>query len=408
MNPLNNICEVCKSHDVSTVLNLGKHPMCDDLLQIGSRETCEEFEIEISLCKECMTAHQVHPVPKRRLFPTSYHYRSGMTQDVLSGMRGLVGELKAQYGDLKGKVIVDVGCNDGSLLKFFAAEGATVCGIEPTAASFDARQAGIPVINDFLDSGTARKLVSEHGFPDFVTFTNVFAHIENMDELLDSVAILLGKDGRLVVENHYLGAVLDRYQFDTFYHEHPRTYSLTSFVAIARRLGRNIESYAFPSRYGGNIRVVIGPGEARGKPTGEVLAVEQGYFERFREMREVIQRWVGSRETILQSVRGSDGKIYAKAFPGRAAIMIKLLGLTEADVAAVFEKPGSMKIGHYVPGTKIPILSDDELLATVPEPRRILNLAWHIRGEIQSYLAGLDANIHCVDIFSSTDFGPAR
>lgn len=408
MNSKNDTCEVCRSPGVRTVLNLGKHPMCDDLLQIGSNEKCEEFEIEIALCKECMTAHQVHPVPKRRLFPTSYHYRSGMTQDVLSGMRGLVGELKAEYGDLKGKFVVDVGCNDGSLLKFFATEGARVCGIEPTAAALDARRSGIQVINDFLDTATAKKLVSEYGSPDFVTFTNVFAHIENMHELLDSVAILLGKHGRLVVENHYLGAVLDRYQFDTFYHEHPRTYSLTSFRAIARRLDRNIESYAFPSRYGGNIRVVIGPGQARGEPIDKIIAVEQGYVERFGEMRKVIRQWTDSREAILQSVRGRDGKIYAKAFPGRAAIMIKMLGLTEADVAAVFEKPGSMKIGHYVPGTKIPILSDDDLLRSIPTPRRILNLAWHIRGEIHSYLAGIDSSIHCVDIFSPADFGPSE
>lgn len=399
-------CEVCKSTDVIPVLNLGKHPMCDDLIPVGNPAVCEEFEIEISLCKQCLTAHQMHPVPKRRLFPSSYHYRSRMTQDVLAGMRGLVAEIKSQFGDLRGKLVVDVGCNDGSLLKYFVAEGARVCGIEPTSAALDAKKAGLPVINDYFDPASARRLVQEHGYPDYVTFTNVFAHIENMDELLESVAILLEKGGRLVVENHYLGAVLDRYQFDTFYHEHPRTYSLTSFVAIARRLNRNIETCAFPSRYGGNIRVVIGPGEARGSSIGDTLVKERDCFDRFAEIRKVIAKWAGNRETLLQSVRCSDGKIYAKAFPGRAAIMIKLLGLTDAEIAAVFEKPGSMKIGHYIPGTRIPILSDDALLRTIPEPRRILNLAWHIHAEIAPYLATLDPGLQCVDIFSPASYRP--
>jgi SAM-dependent methyltransferase len=397
-------CEVCRANDIVPVLNLGSHPLCDDLIPVGRPETCEEFQIEISLCRECLTAHQVYPVPKRRLFPSTYHYRSAMTQDVLDGMRGLVAEVKAQYGDLKGKFVVDVGCNDGSLLKFFAKEGAKVCGIEPTAAAQDAQKAGVPVINDYLDPQSALRLVTEHGNPDFVTFTNVFAHIENMDELLESVAILLGSNGRLVVENHYLGAVLDRFQFDTFYHEHPRTYSLTSFAAIGRRLGRKIESYGFPSRYGGNIRVIIGPGEMRGNPVDEITMRERTFIDRFGRMREVIRKWIGSRDALLGSVRCSDGKIYAKAFPGRAAIMIKMLGLTEADIAAVFEKPRSMKIGHYLPGTRIPIMSDDDLLRTIPEPRRILNLAWHIRSEIRQYLLGLDPKILCADIFAPDDF----
>jgi SAM-dependent methyltransferase len=149
------ICEVCKSGDLTTVLDLGMHPLCDDLLEIGATETCEEFQIEIALCNHCLTAHQLHPVPKRKLFPTSYHYRSSMTQDVLNGMEGLVGRTKEKYGSLIGKKVVDIGCNDGSLLKFFRSEGAQVFGVEPTAAANDAEQAGIHVINDFFDVDVA-------------------------------------------------------------------------------------------------------------------------------------------------------------------------------------------------------------------------------------------------------------
>ena len=75
MTTENIVCEVCKSADVSNVLDLGMHPLCDDLLRIGASEVCEEFKIEIALCNNCFTAHQLHPVPKRKLFPSSYHYR---------------------------------------------------------------------------------------------------------------------------------------------------------------------------------------------------------------------------------------------------------------------------------------------------------------------------------------------
>ncbi len=206
------------------------------------------------------------------------------------------------------------------------------------------------------------------------------------------------------MENHYLGAVLDSYQFDTFYHEHPRTYSFSSFLAIAKRLGKNIEHISFPSRYGGNIRVIIGPGQPIRQNMEDIINRERGFYRRFSDMRSVITCWINDKEKLLESVRGVDGKIYAKAFPGRAAIMIKMLGLTSKDIAAVFEKNGSMKIGHFVPGTQIPIRGDDEILAIIPQPRRILNLAWHIRSEIKSYLDNIDPEIKCVEIFSPSDY----
>lgn len=401
------ICEVCKSTDLSMVLDLGMHPLCDDLLAIGAVEKCEEFWIEIALCNNCLTAHQLHPVPKRKLFPSSYHYRSSMTQDVLNGMQNLVARTKEKFGPLNGKKVVDVGCNDGSLLKFFRGEGAQVFGVEPTAAAKDAEQASIRVINDFFDANVASAIVREIGYPDFITFTNVFAHIEDMDSLLKAVNILMDNNTRLIIENHYLGAVLERFQFDTFYHEHPRTYSVHSFVEIAKRLERNIEVVEFPARYGGNIRVVIGPaspGNREAASLQRALEQEKSFLFKFERMRAAIQTWKVGRDTLLAKVRSIDGKIYGKAFPGRAAILIKLLNLSEKDVVAVFEKPNSMKIGNYIPGTRIPILSENELNSMAPAPRVILNLAWHISSEIHAYMKTLDSLYECVDIFSPDEY----
>jgi len=401
------ICEVCHSNDLVPVLNLGNHPLCDDLLKIGTDEKCEEFQIEIALCNNCLTAHQLHPVPKRKLFPSSYHYRSSMTQDVLNGMQGLVIRTKERFGDLAGKKIVDIGCNDGSLLKFFKNEGSQVFGVEPTGAANDAVKNGIRTLNDFFDSAIAEKIVKEAGYPDYITFTNVFAHIENMDGLINAVQVLMGKNTRLIVENHYLGAVLDRFQFDTFYHEHPRTYSTHSFMEVAKRLGRNIEAVEFPARYGGNIRVFIGPASpaaADVEVLKNALNGEKDFPLKFEQMRVVINQWLENRDTLLSKVRSKEGKIFCKAFPGRAAILIKLLGLSADDIHGVFEKPNSMKVGNNLPGTKIPILSEDKMLALAPPPRKILNLAWHISDEINFYMKGIDPGYECVDIFSPMDY----
>jgi len=407
----NKVCEVCHSDDLVEVLDLGWHPLCDDLLKVGSEENCEEFKIEIALCNKCFTAHQLHPVPKKKLFPSSYHYRSGMTKDVLDGMQDLVSRAIKRYGDLAGKKVVDIGCNDGSLLNFFKNQGAQVLGVEPTGAANDATQKGIKTINEFFDSVVAYKIIKEIGYPDFITFTNVFAHIEDMDELIKAVRLLMGKNTHLIIENHYLGSVLDRFQFDTFYHEHPRTYSIHSFVEIAHRLKSNLEGVEFPERYGGNIRVFIGPDKPSvkdGEALTNALKREVKFLSKFEGMRLVIGRWIQGRDNLLSSLRSDCEKIYCKAFPGRAAILIKLLGLSSNEIGAVFERPNSMKVGYRVPGTNIPILSDKEILTVAPPPRKILNLAWHISKEINLYMKEVNDGYECIDIFSPDFFGSAE
>jgi hypothetical protein len=88
--------------------------------------------------------------------------------------------------------------------------------------------------------------------------------------------------------------------------------------------------------------------------------------------------------------------------------LIKLLGLDEEWISAVYEKPGSLKIGHYVPGTRIPIRSDDELFALLDKTQPLLNLAWHIPGEIRSYLTEHGYTGPIIDILSAEDFGSGR
>jgi len=378
-------CEVCDNTKLTSKLNLGLHPMCDDLIKIGDHRVCKEYPIELLHCSICNTVHQKYQIPKQDLFPSDYHYRARFTGDVLNGMKQLVEDIETEFGSVEGKHVLDIGCNDGSLLDFFKAKGAFTYGIEPTDAAKDAKEKGHMITNAYFDEEVAKDYIK----PDIITFTNVFAHIEDLNGLLDNLKLLMKEDTLLVIENHYLGAVLDKNQFDTFYHEHPRTYSLNSFAHIASKLGREVISVDFPSRYNGNIRVVIGDQDKMEKNTLSNIITclsEEAYFsEELSVMNLSIQRWkINKLAEILRAYK-KYGKLEAKAFPGRAAIPIKLLGLDENIIKCVYEKPGSLKIGYKVPGTNIPILSDDEI-GDLSEKKCILNLAWHISSEIETYL----------------------
>lgn len=400
-------CEVCGSSGLRAAIDLGLHPMCDDLVPVGNGYVCKDYPIDILYCEICRTAHQRFQIPKRELFPKTYHYRSRHTADVLNGMKELVAATEAVVGGLVSKKVLDVGCNDGSLLSFFAEKGAKTFGIEPTGAAADAVERGHVVINDFFSEEVSRQFVREHGQPDIISFTNVFAHIEDLKGVISSLKIAAHEGTLIVIENHYLGAILERNQFDTFYHEHPRTYSFTSFVHIAKSLGMEIVLAEFPKRYGGNIRVflgVSGGSHAVRERLAELHVAESGFGKGLDELAAKVSIWRKKKLAQIEAEAGKHGPLAAKAFPGRAAIPVKLLNLSPDHLSATYEKPSSAKVGNYIPGTRIPIRSDDDFSPATHGAGPVLNLAWHIADEIKAYLRQRGYSGPIIDIISPDDF----
>jgi hypothetical protein len=377
-------CEVCGSANLVPLLDLGDQPMCDDLTPIGSDLTPPSDPLRLVGCERCNTVHQAVQVDKKALFPQSYHYRAAMTADVLQGMEDLVNSVEARFGSLDGKVVLDIGCNDGSLLSVFKGRGARACGIEPTGASADASPKVDWLHNGYFDAHAVELYLADNPKPDYITFTNVFAHIEDLRGLLANLRKVAGEATKFVIENHYLGAVVAKRQFDTFYHEHPRTYSANSFMHIAEQLGRNVELIEFPSRYNGNIRVVMGNGP---RFLG-VLPDESGFLSAVKDMQPIVAEGRLRTQAKLLGLVARYGPLPAKALPGRAVILVHSLGINEAMIDATYERSASPKVGHYVPGTRIEIRDEAEFFANRLGSPVLINLAWHIQAEIERYMRG--------------------
>jgi len=393
-------CSIC-GQPLITALDLGQHPLCDDLQSnVDSSLKVKTYPINIKHCPCCLTSYNTTYIHPNLLFPPNYHYRSCLTQDVLIGLDNFSSELSKLPYCTDTPILLDVGCNDGSLLDLARQKGFHTFGIEPTDAAVDARTKGHNILNQFFNVATAKEFLDRFGSPDVISFTNVFAHIDPFEELCQALSLLISDHTILAIENHYLLSVLLLHQFDTYYHEHPRTYSLHSFVYIAKRLGLNIFSVSYPGRYGGNIRVFM---SRRFPETILELHKESHINQLVLQQQDVVSKWIAKKQSDIETLVSTHGPLPSKAFPGRAAILYTLLGLTTRQISSVFERQLSPKLNFFVPGSDIKIISDD-LLGSISPSIPIINNAWHISSEIRSYIRTLGLTNTVIDIISPSDF----
>ena len=395
-------CEVCNQKKIIEVLNLSKQPLCDDLIPLSSNKKNKKYDIKISFCRKCFTAHQKKKIKNKILFPKNYHYRSKLTNNVLIGMYDLFKSSQKYLGKINNLKVLDIGCNDGSLLNFFKKITKYTIGVEPTDAAKDAYKFH-DIYQEYFNNKTVSKILKKYGKIDIIIFTNVFAHINNLNDLITNLRKLCHEKTTIIIENHYLNSILKKNQFDTFYHEHPRTYSLKSFLFISKKLNLFISKVQFPERYGGNIRVFLSRNKLSKKKIDSLLKKENNYLNQFKKMKINIKKWIKNKKLLIDKLNKKYGPLVGKAFPGRASIIINLLKLDRNNIKAIYEKDNSPKVNHYVPGTNIKILKEKYIFLEnkhVP----IINFAWHISSEIKAYLRKIKINNKIIDIISQKDF----
>ncbi len=397
-------CEICNVKINKKLINLGLQPIPDNLSSNKKKSiTKKKYQTKVLFCPKCLTAQQRYTVRKKDLYKKNYSYRAKNTKDVVIGLKNLSNQIKKNINLKHRCKVLDIGCNDGTFLNFFNKKKFLTYGIEPTGAAKDCSQKH-KIYNNFFDISVAKKFLKENGKPDVIVFTNVFAHIENLSQILEALNILIGNKTLLVIENHYLISVLKKFQFDTFYHEHIRTYSLNSFYHIGNFLNIKIIHVSFPKRYGGNIRVFFRRNDKKKINIKQKIYSEKKKFFKLKKIfSNNFEKWKKNKKIEIQLLNKKYGPLPAKSFPARASVVINYLNLNRRNIYFIFEQNFSKKVNKYVPGTDIKIISDDKL-KKIKKNIPIINFSWHISNEIRSYLKKKGLKNKIIDIINKKDF----
>jgi len=379
-------CQVCESPDLESVLFLGYLPPVNQMRTVGDRPHEQPaYPAELLRCRKCQLVQIGLIVDPAILFPPEYPYTSGTTRILRENFAELEREATPLLGLDRTGLVVDVGSNDGTLLSNFHKAGHPVCGVEPTLMANLANERGIRTIMSFFGPAAAAQVVERCGKAAVVTATNVFAHIEGIHEIVDSILVMLADDGVFISESHYLMSLIETLQYDTIYHEHLRHYSVESLSYLLEMHGLEVIHAKRIPTHGGSIRVYAARKGKRpvGPTVQAMLAEERGAGELSGRLSEFRRRVAMSKlhlHALLSGLLAKGARVYGVGAPSRASTLINYVGLDRELLDCVVEIAGSYKVGKYMPGTLVPVVDEARLFDDQPE--FALLLSWHIADEL--------------------------
>lgn len=380
-------CRMCGAGRLERYLDLGHMPPADQFLRFDQLvEPTIHYPLEVYLCLDCGLSQLGYVVSPEILYQDEYPYEASTTRAGQQHFRAFAASVAGRFGLGEEDLAVDIGSNVGVLLAGFAAEGLRVLGIDPAAnIAAIAVERGIPTIADLFTQTVVERVVAEHGRASVVTATNVFAHVDDLDELMLALDVLLTDDGVFVVEAPWHANLLHRLEYDTIYHEHLSYLAIRPLEPFFERFGMRLFDVQEVDIHGGSIRIFIDRGRRpveRLTLDARVRREEQVGSYDVERLGDFARRVRGNRSelrALLHDLRGDGKRIVAVSAPAKGMTLLNYCRLGTDTLEYVTEK-SPLKIGRFTPGMHLPVVGDDELLATRPD--FALLLAWNFADEI--------------------------
>jgi len=358
------------------------------------------FPVDLYMCADCGHVQQLDVVDSKSLWE-NYTYNSGNAKGMPEHFEQLAAKIISAYQLPPESLVIDIGSNDGSLLKPFKAAGFRVLGVDPAkAVAQQATEAGIPTIPELMSRELARKIREQHGPAHVICAFNVFAHADSLGEMAEGIRSMLSPDGLFFFEAQYLLDIIDGTLIATIFHEHMSHHSVKPMVHFLDRHGLElIAAERAPIQHGSLIGTVQLKGGRRpvGDSVGQLLALEAqrrlGEIDTLRQFGAKLKELKERTTSLTQEWKKAKATIAGYGAARSGPTLISQLGLAGAIEYIVDDHP--QKVGKYSSGDGIPIVPTSQLCKRMPDYTVIL--AWvHAQKIIESNPEYLDKGGHFV------------
>ena len=384
-------CIVCASRGVEPVLDLGETALANRFLTEAQLDLSEpRYPLVMGFCHECGHVQLVEQVPPSEMFE-DYLYVSSVSDSLKSHLYDLSDVVSERYSLGADDLVIDIGCNDGTLLQGFRRHGVRALGVDPAknlAELFD--DPAIDRYTGFFDSRSAVEICERWGPASAVTATNTFPHIPELRDFVQGVDTVLAPGGVFTIEAHYLVDLLDQLAFDTIYHEHVSYWALGPMIRLFSDHGMQVvRAERLPLHHGQLRAFVQRRRESEVHPSvDEVLATERDRgldrFETYRRFADRTLRVKQDLRCVIGELRSAGNRVVGYGAPAKGNTLLGFLELGPGDLDYIADK-SPLKQGRYTPGTHIPVVPVERLLGDQPD--YVLILAWNFADEVMEQQA---------------------
>jgi len=245
-------CKICDSKRVSEVINLGKQPLANKYPKNKNEKLKEKkFNLKILFCKNCKSA-QIKKIIDRKYLFEDYYYLSSVNNKLKKHFEKLAKKLK------KYKFVVDIGSNDGVLLKPLKKLKIKAIGVDPSInVGKIANEKGLKTFIGFYDKPIINKILKKYSKPDLIVASSVVTHLDNPKKFAKNIELFLEKNGDLIIEIEYLQNILKNLEFERFYFDRPFYYSAFSINKLFNNVGMSLYDIEIIEAHGGSLRCYI-------------------------------------------------------------------------------------------------------------------------------------------------------
>jgi len=375
-------CRLCGGTNLELVLPIAASPIGD--AYVSKERLGEEqglFPLDLYLCHGCGHVQNVDIVDPEILF-RDYTFATSEHTSLVDHYRRYAKEIVARFPPAPDSLVVEIGSNDGTLLRFFSEQGFRVIGVDPaTHIAAGATASGIPTLPEFFDEMLAGTIREQHGAAAIVAANNVFAHADDLVGIMRGVRTLLADDGVFVFEASYLVDIVDRFLFDTVYHEHVSYHSVAPLTRCLEENGIQLFDVQRIASKGGSIRGFaqrIPGGRRPVEPIiGELLAEEKkrGFAEAdiYRSFGKAIDLRKAAVTKLIDEALRAGKKVAGYGASTTVTTLLWHFNLMQKLEFLVDDNP--LKQGLFSPRCHLPVIPSEELY--VQRPDYVIILAWN-------------------------------